>query len=475
MSLSVNLLIGMIVAVWALWLSRVLWRARLKVPKPLKLLVGGVILMTLPVLWTPENFISAALPRLFALWGMVLLTGLLLQSPASNKYRSLIYRVIAIAGLLQVGLSIWQILLPESAHLWLGYSFAKADGRPLGSFMQVNLLGSFLSTATLVAVWQSTVARTRHGKFTAWGAALVLAAGVVITQSRTGELGLGIGMLVFCLAGCGRRFIASCLLISILALFLGQTILSLRQTNLSATTVVSEVASAPRGDTRPQNTEERLAWNHQHSHREREVMVKGALMMISSQPIAGYGLGTFETQFPRTLFINGLENPFSVSVEYPHNELLYVWSEGGILAAAGLMICLITIICTTMGKRTVMTRGALLLPILTHMMTEYPLYLSAAHCLLLIILFWLACPATCRKSDRRSTNKVFWQRASLQSITCVVCVGIMIFMVTALESARQLIIAEKGMFTTNVLTEKVSNIWAQADRRLFDTAIGDLI
>lgn len=474
MLLTVNLLVWATAACGLLCLSRNLWRAILKCQNSILSLILGAILLTIPLGWTKSSDIPAALPRLAALWGMVIAAALLLQSPARKKDRKAVYGIIVIAGLIQVALACWQILSPGSAHHWLGYSFAKADGRPLGSLMQVNLLGSFLATSALSALWLSHDSRTLRGKSVAWLSTLILIAGVVITQSRTGEMGLSVGVVALCLTNRERRFSVTCAALGVAAILLGLATLSLRPAQLVDTTV-AQTTPIPHTDNRPSGTNARLDWNHQHSALERITMVKGALAMIAAHPLTGYGLGSFESQFPRTLFVQGLGNPFTVSVEYPHNELLYVWSEGGIVALCGLILCLKTLLMPQLKNRQSRMRALIMLPILVHMMTEYPLYLSAIHGVLLVVLFWLAFPGSLRKPHRRHKNLNNASRAAVQLFVCALGVGTVVFMLTGVQSALQLMKAEKDLFAAGSLSVGGMNPWAQSDRRLFDTAVADLM
>lgn len=102
--------------------------------------------------------------------------------------------------------------------------------------------------------------------------------------------------------------------------------------------VVSEGESITDMHQRPTNVDALLVWNHQHSIVERLTLIKGSLLMILNHPWSGYCLGSFERQFPEVLAENEVVNPFTVTVKHPHNELLYVWSEGGCLAVVGSLL-----------------------------------------------------------------------------------------------------------------------------------------
>ncbi|ELE9730699.1 O-antigen ligase family protein [Enterobacter kobei] len=131
-------------------------------------------------------------------------------------------------------------------------------------------------------------------------------------------------------------------------------------------------------------------FTHHLSNRERVVMLQGALSMAAEHPFTGSGLGSFEAIFPDVLERAGLQAR-SDTITHPHNELLYVLDEGGIVALVGILVLLCIWFWPFINSLRCHYRRWLLplagLPLITHMMTEYPLYLSAPHLLLLLLLF----------------------------------------------------------------------------------------
>lgn len=475
MTLTINMLVWLCVAGWGVWL--VGW-SRWHRPKGMKiiaLLFAGASLMTIPLLWTTSQYLENCLGRLLGIWGLVLLLFILLQHPLSREYKSKIYLVIVIAGLLQFLIACWQILRPTSAAKWLGYSFSLANGRPLGSLMQVNLLGSFLATSLLCALLLACCARTRLRSAGMWLCVVTLGTGVIITESRTGMLGVVVGVAVIITTKRNQRIYLLSFIALVSALAFSHMLLVARPAQLVL--VAHQKPISPQlADPRPTGTEARLEWNHRHSESERHAMVIGSLAMISEHPITGYGLGTFEISFPVVLARNAVANPFTVSVEYPHNEIMYVWSEGGVVALTGLLLCMLTIASPlmTLTKPQVLMRGALLLPILLHMMTEYPLYLSAVHGVLLVILFWLAVPAKSKIAGCAEIRLTPSAHTLLRLSLVIICFFTICYMFIGLQSARHIYKIEHGRpdraeFLTNVMP------YAQQERLLFDRAIGDLM
>ncbi len=476
MDITLNILVWIWVALWGAALSILLWRKNIKGSLPLVLLLAGAILMSVPLAWTPMSSWGESLTRLGGLWAMALLMGLLLQFPLRGRERQCIYMIIIAAGIIQTGISCWQILAPENAAAWTEYSFAGQNGRPAGTFLQINLLGSFLATAFLCALWLMSSGLTPGLRKASMLCSVLLCAGVIITQSRSALLSAIAGGVLMCIFNRKKPFILAVLVVILLGSFVGEATLNQRVKLLPQTldTAMGNLTGTNH-DERPRDIDLRTAWNRQHSDAERFTLLKGGMALIYSHIFKGSGLSSFETAFPKALASEGITNPFTVTVRYPHNELIYVWCEGGILALTGILLWLSLVIAPfrAIKARNVCSRGALLLPLLLHIMTEYPLYLSAVHCVLLVILLWLALPVTIKNSEKR-WQPSFPLRLGIQAASYVLCLSGTLFMVTALQSAKQLRQAEDFWLSDPSLLAVSGNDYAQADHLLFDRAASDL-
>ncbi|EOU5815619.1 O-antigen ligase family protein, partial [Shigella flexneri] len=60
--------------------------------------------------------------------------------------------------------------------------------------------------------------------------------------------------------------------------------------------------------------------------------------LIQQRPLTGWGLGSFEATFPQALEDVGVTNIESDTATHPHNELLFVTAEGGIVALFGFLL-----------------------------------------------------------------------------------------------------------------------------------------
>lgn len=425
--------------------------------------------MSVPYFWTQSAFKSAALYRLAGIWALLLIFLLLRQFSVRGRVRHRIYGVIAIAGLIQTLLAFWQIEYPTSAGESLGYSFTAASGRPIGSLLQVNLLGSFLASALLCALLLAmTLPSTVKSRFY-WVSVLVLSAGLVMTQSRSAWLGATMGggiLLLYSRIHWRSKSFAVLLLCS--GVVAGNIALVERMPLITP-------AAVKTADARPSGTNERLIWNRRQSGNERLTMFEGALAMIKEKPLSGYGLATFEVEFPRALERNNIANPFTVTVKYPHNEILYVWAEGGVVALIGLTMWLYGVLLPfrTSWNRTTVLKGALLLPLIVHLLTEFPLYLSAVHGVLMIILLWLALPVAKRS---KASHPVMGKCSAfiLSGIAVLSFTGV-IFSTTGLQSAIKIRSAEQLQIMDLSSLDEVSNVLAQHDKLLFDKAIASLM
>ncbi|TNV22513.1 hypothetical protein FH968_00170 [Buttiauxella sp. B2] len=492
MDLTVNLLAGVWLALGGIGLCGVLWGRHLRGGTVGMMAAAGAVFMTLPLLWTPADFWNGALQRLVGVWVLTLFLWVLLQFPGRGGFRRGVYGLIVLAGWAQAGLAGWQVLLPVSAGWWLGYDVAAANGRALGSLMQANLLGSFVATALLCAVWMAVSETGRRWRALAWLSVGVLAAGVVMSESRSAEAGATVGVLMLlCCLPLRARSRGAVLLVLVAGLTAGQVGLHGRPATLPSSG--PDGASSLTQDIRPTNVDARLVWNRQHSGDERLTLLRGALSITVDHPYAGLGLGTFETRFPSILNEHGIANPFTVTAQHPHNELLYVWAEGGLVALAGLLLWLgiwllpfrLTrepdgcgaqmryrpVARIRFASRATAARGVLTLPLMVHVMTEYPLYQSVVHGITLVVLLWLALPASLRRPvvSGRQYSRL------LASVVAGVSLAGMGFMVTGLQSATCLREAEQfGLMDATPLS-RVMNPYAQPDRLLFDRAVSNLM
>lgn len=466
-----NMLTWIWCAVFALCFIPVIWRRTIRRGNNARYLLIGSTLMSLPLLWTPAEMQLGALYRLLGLWALAGFLLLLIQYPIRGDQRRAIYALLIFASVVQTALALGQVLVPE--WLWKGfnYDFIASEGRPLGSFKQVNILASFLATGLLCAVWLRLSGSDRHRTVLNFSA-LFITVGLVFTQSRSmwlaALLGVGIIMLISPAPGRVRHTTLVVLVIGIAA---GKVGLQYRPDSLISTQENHPV------DVRPMNTQARLDWNKRQSTNERIYLAKGAWELIKTSPLQGHGLNSFETAFPQALNRAGTANPFTVTVTHPHNEVLFVWAEGGISALAGLLLWGMvfaqpfkTFFSTPRWR--VIARGTLMLPLVAHVMSEYPLYMSAVHGVTLMVLLWLSLPARNKKNILPGQSFARNRFVLGGAILCSICtIG---FMATGLKSSEYIREAEQFSLRYSPPLYQMSNVWAQPERLEFDRAVNAL-
>lgn len=391
-----NLLVWACVVLWSviLWCTR---NARAQ-----HRIVGGVlcaaVLMTLPLLWTTvPAWRLNALPRLAGLWAGVGLFLLLLHVRFGVRGRALFVSVLAASALIQALMALSQLLFPLSPYVrgMLHYDVLSAQGRALGSLGQVNLLGSFLATGAGATLWclLSLPVRRHSLRLCGWLALALILAALAVARSRTGWLGgiLSCGGVLW-VVGRHRhwRALGVCVLFS--------SIMAIGVLSVQSQVVVeaAHAVSPPVADTfsidrmRGESRERRLQ------------MLRVTAELIKQHPLAGSGLGSFERRWSDGLEALGEVSATPERVIYPHNELLYVWAEGGAVALAGLLLAgvlwMLPAVSFLRAKgrsgavRHYISLWPLSLPLALHAMTEFPFYLSALHFVLFLLLWRLALP-----------------------------------------------------------------------------------
>ncbi|OUC39420.1 putative membrane protein [Enterobacter sp. J49] len=475
LSLTLNILVWMWLSIAGAMLLLKSNMCRIRGGRLAVFLLAGCTLMSLPLIWTATGSILLSLYRLTGLWALAFFFILLMQFPLRGCLRRGLYAIVVFACLVQVFLSVWQIVFPLSAGEHLFYSFRGANGRPLGSLLHVNLLGSFLTTGLGCALWLALTARSYAFSMAMMLCACVLCAGVVITESRSAWLAAFV-ICPFLLMGFAKykpRLLIGVILFLSAGILAGHVGLSLRPVDLNSL-MVPEISTTS-ADYRPTDVSERLDLHRHHSGQERIAMLRGTIEIIKAHPLTGTGLSSFEVRFPEYLAQSGVDNPFTVSVPFPHNEILYVWSEGGVIALTGLLIWLgvwlIPFHSLLNRRRISLTacRGALTLPIMIHIMLEYPLYQSMIHAFTLLLLVRLALPVTFVRSATRFAHK------SVRIAGLGVSAACMTFMITGLQSSRMIQEAESFRLMDDMPLQQVMNPFAQPERLRFDNAVYALV
>ncbi len=274
----------------------------------------------------------------------------------------------------------------QAIHAWwdyLGLSFQafsliQGEGRrPLGVFGQPNVMASFLATGLALSAF--LLGRFRDGPRHWRGAWLLLyplfsLSLLVVLSSRTGWIA-SLGVLILLLPWLRSRldrgllwyWLASCLLGLVLGL------VCIWATGASQNVLRKLSVDAARTTIYPQVT--RLALE---------------------KPLVGWGYGQFEGSYNlRTAewYAAGEADTAGFhNLSHPHNELLYRWVEGGIVALAALLMAAFLVLRAIFRCQDRFLRLALLgllFPVILHSQTEMPFLSSVPHWVVFIILLFV--------------------------------------------------------------------------------------
>ncbi|MGA9619369.1 Lipid A core - O-antigen ligase and related enzymes [Serratia quinivorans] len=378
-----------------------------------RLALGGLILF-LPLLWAQQPWLSEALPRLIGLVLGVMAYFALLQIPLDRLWRRRLLTLLLAATVIEAlfGLVQYSLLQPGN---WIGYNSLK--NRPYGIFQQWNLMASFMATGLALALYllsnRRPLSRSLQGLSTS---ILVLAPLLlVVIASRVGLLAalLLSPLQLWMLFRINRRRAATALLLLVAGVGSG-LLLVLINGATRAVTVAEPIFY-------------RLAYWQE------------ALRMIAERPWFGWGYGHFQHDFLHHFYTTHSSGMESVAISHPHNEILLWGIEGGLLSLSG-----IAIVCWGLWRLLQRTRSLPLrpapwmaaLPILLHMMVEYPLYLSAAHAVLLLAIL--------RAGDvRRRWRLPLRAQQTLHLLIGAAALLILPYLLNGLHSARIITAVEK--------------------------------
>lgn len=429
----------------------------------------AIIILGIPLLYTPAPWRNAALTRWLALFGGWIFYISLLQYKAPRFSNTLLYYAILTAVTLQALIALLQFTLPDIIPEIMHYPML--SGRSSGVFQQVNVLASFIATGLALALmlfllpiyscYRTGFERLRTQCL---GLTLILFPVLLVwLQSRIGWIGGAAVALLFLIRfrtlPRHRARWAACLmslgiLIGVSTLFHG----------LSAEYGLDYVS-------------------HDGSNHARFTMFRDTLAMIGEKPIAGWGYGGFEYSFQHFRLAQGLSTQGVGIARHPHNEVLLWWVEGGVVALIGMLLlvaCALHLVRSAFKsdrtKRRQFKRSAgdatalciVMLPFALHTQTEYPFTLSAAHWTIFLLLL-----ATLDRKISR-TNKCFTLNQSTSALLAatIPTVSFTVFVMTAFGLYGNLVLttAERSDFTDIESARRVMKFdrWVNAERWQYD-------
>ncbi|WP_235082797.1 PglL family O-oligosaccharyltransferase [Serratia rubidaea] len=424
------------------------WRRRgLAGGRSLFFLFAGSGVLMLPWLWSASPYREAATLRLLGLGLGALALLALYQVPLDRARRRQWLYGLLVAGVLEALLGLMQY-----AGIWPGG--APVSGgvpRPYGIFQQWNVMASFMA----ITLALSLVLAGQPGG--GWGARGVRAVAQLLTPL----------LLVIIVSRIG--------LLAALILTPLQLIGLWRQSPVRGAWVLCRVALgavlglallAENGAPRAPAQSSTLSYRNEAA--------RTAVTMIAEKPWFGWGYGHFEGDFIRTYHTWHPQASLSFRLSHPHNELLLWGVEGGALALTGC--CLMAAGLWRRMRRD--ARGGFwrlggrpwiaALPALLHLMVEYPLYLSAAHGVALLILW--------RVSEGRQVGRLPELASGILRIMGSVMAGLCaLYLANGLYSAQRVMMVERGGLRDLPTLERLPQPTPWAARRAYDLALARLL
>lgn len=411
----------------------------------------GALLLLLPMAYPGFDLKDYAIPRLLGLFaGLLFLFSLYqwqLVRASRDRLLYLLLGSVAIEALL--GLVQYYLLIPGN---WLGYD-TRAN-RPYGIFQQPNVMATFMATGLVLAGWLELRGNANPWlKGLRYGVILAVSLLLVALQSRVGQLGGLLALLLLVPALHRQRRLAQVL--GLVALGVGLGIAS--QYGISG--VKRGLEAYQSGGMRS------IYWPY-------------AAKLIAQSPWVGWGYGSFETTFLHHYMADKALNPAMVQIEYnldhPHNEFLYWAVEGGLAPMIGMVLMGGALLWRV--SKAGWVKGAALLalvtPILLHTQTEYPLYHAIALWWALLLLVYVLDAEV--EEGLQASGRASWREyvyrpwLLLRFVAIIIPLLVVPFMLTAIHTAWVVTKYERGGYKEPTLLLDVVNPMAWLTRVEFD-------
>ncbi|WP_429127027.1 Wzy polymerase domain-containing protein [Aeromonas veronii] len=433
-----------------------LWHVTLRqrlIASPLQagLLIGASLLL-LPMLYPDFALKDYAIPRLLGLFaGLLFLFGLYQWCFNKAQRDRLLYLIlIAIAMEAVLGLVQFYLLTPGN---WIGYD-TKAN-RPYGIFQQPNVMATFMATGLALSIWLEL--RREGGCLLMalrYGVILSAALLLVVLQSRVGQLGGLLALLLLMPQLHRQHLLSRVLALVILAVAIG---------------LLSQywIAGAKRGlDIYQSGGVRSDIWSFTYH-------------LVTQNWLVGIGYGGFESTFlHRYVEARSLSPDIGMEIynlDHPHNESLYWAVEGGIAPMVGMVIMGGALLWRLASVRWVNAVGllALVTPIMLHTQTEYPLYHAIVLWWLLLTLIYII------DTEIEETNLASQGFSSWWDMECrpwlllrfmAIAIPLLVvpFMLTAIHTAWVVTKYERGGYKEPTLLLDIVNPMAWLTRVEFD-------
>lgn len=395
----------------------------------------GALILTLLCLLTPGVWRSEALLVAGALLGGVVVYLVTLQIPLTVNVRTALLALLWGGCVIECLAFVYQYWHFPGVDYW---EFAWRRGtRPYGIFQQVNLLASFTACGVLLS---ALLFLRLGGRYRiVLGIALVMMGFVLHeSQSQTGYLSLAVGeVLLLAVFPAQRRT----LLLLLLPLALGMAAGAAARHFLSVATV-----------------------DHLTTSHVRWTVLKTSLALFAERPWMGWGVGSFAAVFLERAGPLGLS-----SISHPHNELVLWLVEGGLVGLVGAL-CFIAggLWLWLHGNRWRRACLVAALPVVIHMLTEYPVRQSTPHWLLLILLL------RCADSALKGASLTRLAAPLIRVLAFISFLVVTPLLFLTLQTQQQLTLAERQSTQWQLAESLPVGGWLLATRYRFDLQMGYL-
>ncbi|MDM2758355.1 O-antigen ligase family protein [Citrobacter sp. Cpo148] len=411
-------------------------RQRWRITVPAAGFTVGAFILTLLCLLTPDVWQAEALLVAGALLGGVSVYLVTLQIPLTANTLTALLALLWGACVIECLAFVYQYWHLPGVEYW---EFAWRRGtRPYGIFQQVNLMASFTACGVLLSA--PLFLRLHRGYRIAIGIGLIMMGFVLHeSQSQTGYLSLVVGevLLLLLVFPAQRRT----LLLLLLPLALGMATGAAARHFLSVVTV-----------------------DHLTTSQVRWTVLKTSLALFAERPWMGWGVGSFAAVFLERAGPLGLG-----SISHPHNELVLWLVEGGLVGLAGAL-CFIAGGLWLWLHGNCWRRACLVaaLPVVIHMLTEYPVRQSTPHWLLLILLL------RCADSARTGIRLALTSTSLIRAAGFISLLTVAPLLLLTLHTQQQLTLAERQSTQWHLAEPLPVGGWLLTSRYRFDVQMGYL-
>ena len=326
-------------------------------------------LFLLPLLYPNNELASQSYTRLLGLFAGFLLFVSMQQFQFNRTQIQRLLLLIVLAGFLQSCYSLTQDYLLPADNIF-GYDVGY--GRPYGIFQQPNVLASFMATTLILPGYLLQQLHDKKLQIFLLLTALLNIWVITLTMSRVGYLGALLAILFFIPWGwqSNKKRLGAFLLAILLGIGFATAV---------STVVKGDVLAARNIDGLKEDNKRLNMYQH-------------SWQIFKNKPLMGYGYGSFEKNYliTRAQRVKNNELPPSTQshLTHPHNDTLYWAIEGGVVPLLAILLLVIAFIRLLRAFKLThaLALMALVIPITLHTQTEYPLYHSALHWLVLLVL-----------------------------------------------------------------------------------------